>query len=224
MRSAYHRRDLLAGLVAGSALLTGCIGNFSLRYRLTMNVVVGGRRVSGSNVREVRWHQRMEALGSLDTSGYAEHGDATIVDLGQGRLLVALLCSKGYGFWSAVPAFDRALQGGVAFWRKRSGVTVPLLPNEMPLLVTFGDRLNPNSVQEVEPGDLAAVFGAGAKLESITVEIAHARRTLGEVQRVFPWLKTMTPFQSLSGAKGSNRTRPADHLSRENFTDRGPEA
>jgi hypothetical protein len=220
----------------GGVPLAACTGDFSLRYRLTTTVTLGDRRIVGSSVREMRWHERWEGLGSLDTSGFkGVRGEAAIVDLGQRGLLVATLAAKSFsselnrwvvesGTWSPVRAFDRAMDGGLDFWRRRSGVVVALRPEEMPVLVTFGDPRAQRTAREVDPANLAADFGSGARLESITVEISHDPITRGRVQRALPWLSDMRPG-SLRGEYHHPGARTLiDDLSRNDFTEQGPGA
>jgi hypothetical protein len=196
----WNRRGLIAGFGVGAAgLLTGCTGNFSFNYRLTITVMVDGRLISSSAVRRLNWHERIGALESLDTSGFRTRGDAVVVDLGQRGLLFATLATEefdpkqrswvfGSKMWTPVAAFDRAFDGGVDFWRRRSGVVVPLKRAEMPLLVTFADPRDRITVRRVDPEDLAATFGPSVKLDSITVEVTHAPVTRGQVQHRLAWL------------------------------------
>jgi hypothetical protein len=64
--------------------------------------------------------------------------------------------------------------------------TVP--SGSRPLLVTFGNINDPASVKEVKPGDLAATFGQGYRLSSITLEITDEAVTEGTMQKLLPWL------------------------------------
>ncbi|MCC6479158.1 MAG: hypothetical protein IT552_08115, partial [Sphingomonadaceae bacterium] len=48
-----------------------------------------------------------------------------------------------------------------------------------PMLVTFKDLADPTSVEQVDPDDLAASFGRGYRLKSITVQVTDAPVTVG---------------------------------------------
>ncbi|MBL9072976.1 hypothetical protein [Tabrizicola sp.] len=53
-----------------------------------------------------------------------------------------------------------------------------------PMLVTFDDVSKPESVVEVDPEDLAAVFGEGVRLQAVTLEITEEEVTEGRVEGV----------------------------------------
>jgi hypothetical protein len=55
------------------------------------------------------------------------------------------------------------------------------------MLVRFRDLHDPASVERVDPSDLAASFGAGVKLERMSIEITDAPVTKG-IEAVLPWL------------------------------------
>ena len=50
------------------------------------------------------------------------------------------------------------------------------------MLVTFDDVSKPESVVEVDPEDLAAVFGEGVRLQAVTLEITEEEVTEGRVE------------------------------------------
>ena len=66
--------------------------------------------------------------------------------------------------------------------------TALLVPQEMPFLVRFRDLKNPMSVEEVQPGNLAATFGGGARLLRATIEMTDAPVTTG-IETRLPWLE-----------------------------------
>ncbi|MCP4095679.1 MAG: hypothetical protein GY748_05500, partial [Planctomycetaceae bacterium] len=53
-----------------------------------------------------------------------------------------------------------------------------------PLLVTFTDINDPASVKKIDPDDLAASFGPGYSLKSVTLEITGEPVTQGVVEKV----------------------------------------
>ena len=64
------------------------------------------------------------------------------------------------------------------------------VPHDMyPMLVTFADINDPASVKKVDPDDLAASFGAGYLLKSITLEITDEKVTEGVVEAVLGWME-----------------------------------
>ncbi len=141
--------------------------------------------VSGSAVSVVSWSE-LDSFSHNYPASY--HGEASVVDLGDGRYLFALI-GEGTKFL----AF-RTFNGGpgisekiFAAMSKRRG-SKPVPSKSFPLLVTFTDINDPKTVKRVDPGDLAASFGAGYKLKSITLEITNEPVTKGVVESVLGWL------------------------------------
>jgi hypothetical protein len=181
------------------AALSGCATTVSLRYRLTCTVLAGGQRVTATKVRELFWKDRIKAAGSLDTGAYRTRGEALFLKLGDGRLLIATLAKKDFvpevgewrvasGTWMPRAPFHRAFGGEIENWRRHVRQPVTLLPSELPLLVSFPDPADRRTVREVDPRDLAATFGPGFRLESMSVEVVREGVGRGEALRRLPWL------------------------------------
>ncbi len=176
------------------------------RYRLTVEVDTPDGVKTGSSVIEVD----TEVAGgySIPTPGRVTNrvrGEAVTVDLGEGRVLFALLRSEADIDWagrvmyrlSPQYAGENALRDGYRnMLRHRPERTVPRhfsradQVNERsayPMLVTFRDIDDPTSVEEVDPDDLAATFGEGVSLKRITVQITDDPVTSGIGQRL-GWL------------------------------------
>ncbi|MEP3196791.1 MAG: hypothetical protein ABJO57_02900, partial [Lentilitoribacter sp.] len=72
----------------------------------------------------------------------------------------------------------------------------------------------PTSVKEVDPANLAATFGPGYSLQSITLEITDDPVTEGEVEKVLGWLNDYKQKQyRLNGAKCVACPFSSDNLS-----------
>ena len=56
------------------------------------------------------------------------------------------------------------------------------------MLVTFDDIDRPETVRRVEPGNLAAVFGEGVRLEAVTLEVTDGAVTEGLLDDLLTWL------------------------------------
>ncbi len=56
------------------------------------------------------------------------------------------------------------------------------------MLVIFDDITKPETVREVDPEDLAAMFGEGVRLKAVTLEITSEAVTDGRVEGVLGWL------------------------------------
>lgn len=187
----------------------------TLRCRRVLTVATPEGQRSGSNVVEHKIH----FLGGIERAlGYAirveGEGEATVVDIGsRGRLFATVaresdLVSSGVGnFYDGCEApFPREkfpgkfAQGGSAddeyvdyldeLNRQKPKGDVPF--EYLPMLVRFRDLNDPTSVERVDPSDLAASFGAGVKLERMSIEITDAPVTYG-IQAVLPWLAGREP-------------------------------
>ena len=157
------------------------------RYRLTVEVDTPDGVKTGSSVIEVD----TEVAGgySIPTPGRVTNrvrGEAVTVDLGEGRVLFALLRSEADIDWagrvmyrlSPQYAGENALRDGYRnMLRHRPERTVPRhfsradqvnKRSAYPMLVTFGDLDDPASVERVDPDDLAATF---AKIAPISVTV-----------------------------------------------------
>lgn len=183
-----------SAIVMPAFLLASC-GMFAdvweWNQKLTVEVLVDGKVVSGSAVSHV-WWQEANALG-VYPSGYK--GEATVVDLGQRGQLFALIGEEtkfiaqhtlhgdlGYGRGE----YERLLPAIVRF---RSTKDVPR--DHYPLLVTFTNLSDPTTLRKVDPEDLASVFGSGVSLRGITLEVTDEQVTEGVVEKYLPWLETV---------------------------------
>jgi hypothetical protein len=186
------------------ALGGGVLHTYSYRYRLTLVVNDNGKLYSGSSVVEVKsWDQ-----GTLQGSEIDRQltGQATLVDLGHGRLLVALLTGPGRArpkdfykpAWGDDPtAVLQEAYGLKVGWPVKGEPNIPILaqeqgarnlpPEKLPALVTFLDSQNPATVTTVDARDLSSVFGPGVALQSATIEITNEPITTGITNRL-PWL------------------------------------
>lgn len=124
-------------------------------------------------------------------------GEATVVDLGEGRYLFALIVKNDTiklaraSFPDRIPPISNTARVKQIFSiiEALKGVgKVPL--KDAPLLVTFGDLSDPASVMRVDPADLAATFGAGFALREITLEITDDAVTDGVVEGVLGCLNS----------------------------------
>lgn len=64
---------------------------------------------------------------------------------------------------------------------------VHIIPiKKYPMLVTFDDISDPNTVSRVDPNNLAGSFGPGFLLKRITLEITDEPETAGRVEMTLP--------------------------------------
>jgi hypothetical protein len=198
-RRQLSRRSVLAALSLGGPLLSsGCTKPaYGYSYRLTLSIDANGATHTGSSVVHVRrWMQQTIDQGwTMPTS---INGEATAVELGDGRAVVALLTTdrtttlwggsptgvllKDYGLpdaWPPRPEDIRALSDA------RGPVELPA--DQMPELIGFKRSDDPRSAVLLDPSDLSAL-GADVRLRSAQIEVTDSSVSSGIV-RVFPWLK-----------------------------------
>jgi hypothetical protein len=195
----------LIGLLAIALLLVGCEKNtVTYRYKLTLTVEDNGTHYSGSSVVQVKtWDSQTIDQGNMFHT--QSTGQATIVDLGQGRVLFGLL-TGGYlqplyrdePIWRDGPT-NLIVEAFGNAWSRPNGklpvglATYPgagakdLAPEKLPSLVTFRDASDPRTVVKVDPTNLESAFGPGVKLTSATIEITDDPITNGITKRL-PWL------------------------------------
>ncbi len=104
-----------------------------------------------------------------------------------------------------------------AWLRAIPGQTEPvtLTGDLIPMLVTFDDITKPQTVREVDPEDLTAVFGEGVRLKAVTLEV-----TEGRVEGVLGWLDEVWPRQ-MDGRRIETldaKNRFANSLSADSFS------
>ena len=193
----------LAALCIFVGALTGC-GSLSetIRYRLTVNVNVDGRLVSGSGVIQVKQSDMRPIFGSMGGAGAEVSGEAVVVDLGAHGVFFALLHGPKPGFgdlggpaWMLFHAFDDLLKGEidslpkVQLLKERRPSRV-LHIDYIPMLVRFRDLNDPTSIEQIDPRNLAGTFGSGVSLRDVVIERTEEPVTSG-VEAKLPWLKTM---------------------------------
>ena len=170
----------------------GCFGGASTSWnqRLTLVIETPQGEVSGSAVTEVRvaFFANPSALTGREVS-YSLIGGATVVEVLPGRYLFALISDGEERF--AVAAKDRFKGMMRGEWLRqipRQTEPVTLTGDLIPTLVTFDDVSQPETVRLVDPSDLAASFGPGVALTSVTLEITKEPVTKGRLEGLLGWL------------------------------------
>ena len=179
------RRIMTGGLaLLAGATLAGCaIHKTTWTEKLTVVVTTPHGEVSGS---AIRW-QSLSEDPVLNLAHSDMRGEAVVVEVARGRYLFALVEDNRpqaeLMFFPGEPPVDAAPK-----LRRVKGQARAVPRSMYPLLVTFDDLKVPASVKQVDPDNLAAAFGDGYALKSITLEITDAPVTQGRVEAVLPWL------------------------------------
>ena len=164
---------------------------YVVRYRLTVNAVVGQQPHTGTTVIEVRVKKQPKLLADMPPLHFSVTGQATFVDLGGGRNLVAALApgpSRGSDAISILfRAFNIPFAASSASQLKNLRGEHRLDPANWPAFVTFRNVSDPLSVESVDPSALENAFGVSARIESVTLAVTEASVTNDLDQRL-PWL------------------------------------
>ena len=201
------RRGVLGVLAGGTAaLLSGCgliWPSDRLRHRITVEVGTRYGLRTGSSVVETEV-RKGKSWGDASGTSFQLKGEAAAVDLSGGRTLFALLRSAdatqgdaaGYQtrlLYEALRAIGPSGPAGdvshmdvmqVRAAAQDAQVKLDLPVKLYPMLVMFGDINDPKSVQKIEPGNLAASFGPGVRLNRIVLEVTRDDVTSGIEKRL----------------------------------------
>lgn len=192
----------LVGMLPLVCFLAGCAPELSYRYRLTVEVDTPQGPRHGSSVIENTWTDYREAKWATRESQLLTtrvRGDAPVVELGDGRLLVALLAqgplanddpdfseivptTLGISWMSKIQTHRDAVEGARAQPGPR---TVPA--EVLPPFATFTDPANAKSARLVPPDRLETAFGPGYRLRAVTLEITDDPVTRS-ITKWLPWV------------------------------------
>lgn len=176
---------------------------YSWGQKTTVTVMTPEGERSGSAVVQVSWKDSPDILPDAPHLHSEIRGEATVVNLGNGKYLFALL--KGaerrglamFGGREELPTATVSLLPLVKATAASRGESREVPPIYRPLLVTFADITDPASVQRVDPDNLAASFGPGYALTSITLAIIDEWVTKGRVDAVLGWLSNRELFKRI---------------------------
>jgi hypothetical protein len=189
-------------------VLAACTRDEHWNQRLTLVIATPNGPVTGSVVQRIDWEGATglykAAFQGVDPSSTSVRvtGEALAVEVTPGRWLFALL--KGDKGWQGEPGLNagyaiavslglhaRSLEGVDAILAYPKDTPIPLPPEAWPMLVTFDDISRPETVRRVDPGDLAAAFGEGVRLEAVTLEVTEGAVTEGRVEAVLGRLESV---------------------------------
>ena len=161
--------------------------------KTTVTVETPDGTVSGSSVLQVSATVFEEAeLFTGREVRYSYRGEAAAVEVLPGRWLFALIGNPAELIYHASPdalgGIDRGDRGAwLAAIPDHEGA-VTLTGRTLPRLVTFADIDDPATVTLVDPENLAASFGPGVRLASVTLEVTEAPVTEGRAEALLTWL------------------------------------
>ncbi|NRG19067.1 hypothetical protein HPQ64_15355 [Rhizobiales bacterium] len=205
------------------------------RYRLEISVEIDGKNYTGGAV------QQLTATGgarifrglSQTSAHYEFYGEAVAIDLDERGTLYALMrypppADKPTAFHLAkryYSAFVPTVCGlrvgrfgyAVFIWRIRmlwNDCEVPI--DEMPMLVRFANEPELDSVEQVDPKNLAATYGPSARF--LGARISFTREPLSmEIEERLPWLEARKNKITVLNYDPKN-PQLKEHLIRSEFT------
>lgn len=189
----------------------------TFNYRLTVEVETPAGVKSGFADTQVSYSTTLGLPGRFPHDTVT--GEATYVDLGDGKNLFVTLTSNGSGRdheGGALNALrlpleilgltrrhgsERDLCRAANAFANRGAVDVPLA--RLPTTVTFKDLNDPKSVKLVDPREADKVLGPEFQVAAAKIEISDQPRN-GTIENTLPWLGT------LRGAYLGNATTSID--------------
>ncbi len=198
---------LLMGL-----MLAGCGQSWEWHEKITVEVETpeGIKRASSVLWVEKAVGPRWLAQGEWDRAFVRFKGEAVVLELKPGRYLFVLLNNfheLDRWVFDERAGFPSEFEKWAAKMEKSVGMKLEVPREYYPLLVTFDDINDPKTVRRVDPDDLAATFGPGYRLKSITIEITDEPVTRGKVEKVLGWLGKY-PEPKLGPATGRTTNIP----------------
>ena len=207
---------------------------WSWHQKLTVDVQTPAGVKTASSVSEGSWEIAPTWFKIGDSGGgHGEgwlKGEAVVLELAPQKYLFALL--SHYSAETAIQVFanpplrtDNRREYIPALERIASSSDSSTLSAEhYPLLVTFDDINDPASVKRVDPANLEAAFGAGYRLNSITLSLTDEPVTKGKVEKVLPidffrrWADLYHNALAQGGIANSFFNTFAASLGRDDFT------
>jgi hypothetical protein len=199
--------------------LSSCERDTSWRQRLTIVIETPTGVVSGSTVTEVVKTETSGFLVPPEARGVRSSvtGEAIAIEIAPERWLFALLSGSGDEKREAThwvyPAYK--LSDAESYSHAMSIVKaqpydapVPMPPEGWPIMVTFADITQPQTVRQVDPTDLARHFGEGVMVSAVTIEITESPITIGILDQLLPWLGSY-PEPSLGKPTGDGTLKNA---------------
>jgi hypothetical protein len=187
----------------------------TFRYKLTAEVMTPEGLKTGSSVIEVSY-QRGGDFGGGPHANVSLIGEAVYIDLGQGKNLFVTMTTTASGreipFFRSYNGYDFTASKGAMnpfmiplnvfhlIWRygeeRELCRTLSLIPNDvdqevvltnLPTLLSFWDRHDPNAKSVVEPTNIAKTFGAGYTLTRVLI-VPTREPFSPQIEKVLDWL------------------------------------
>lgn len=196
----YPTRRAVIATGAAAAALAGCEQALARKtseygFRLEMALIVAGRQINVESVRKVVSWEHYSWVPTSNQSYSNCFGDAAPVDIGQRTLFVTRAGYRQFGegpreptdLWTPQSVYRLRGNGAPPRWTEpRRGLALNLAPEELPVMVTFADLDDPQSIRIVRPDELSDLF-PGVRLGRCKVEWTRDRPTRTDVRQRLPW-------------------------------------
>ena len=217
------RRGLML-LFTGSAMIAAAAcgllnSNYHYRYRMAVEVDTPEGLKTGSAVHEQIVGKSNVDVGELSGKrGIRTRGEAIAVDLPGGQTLFALIPDSQVAQAVLDPEWHNDWVESARRITSHQTPSNPLTmtpgrsaarlakPAGYPLLVRFRDINDPKTIEEVDPNNLGASFGAGVHLRRITLQRTDDAVSKG-IEKRLKWLSGYFD-QSFSGKRFTNPHGP----------------
>ena len=179
------------GLLGSLLALTGCGSAVEWNRKITVIVNTPRGEVTGYAVQREGIAEKGGWWAPMEATGAARHlaGEAVVVDMGEGKFLFALMQENRPDTFQVLRPDEAPLKIAADMATMRGPHR--LSSKDYPLLVMFTDINEPASVKAIKPVNLAAPFGEGYSLKSITLEITEEEVTKGKLEKLLTWLATL---------------------------------
>lgn len=181
------KRGVSLLFIAALIGLTGCQKVSYSRVRTTVTIESEGKTYTGSSVQEFICRDREW----ITTPGCDTEGEAVLVDIpDHGYLFLIMNLHGGYENSQYAASILNSVTSNIF---TATNENLPrnwtLAPEDVPMMVKFGDLNDPCSVQEVDPKNMAVELGQGVKLSNVSVETTSDDVTWGKIEAILPWIK-----------------------------------
>ena len=186
---------VLLMLLGSVILLTACSdgGNWHEKLAIEVETPEGIKRAH--SVLAMKKWVNTGFFGAMDQHRAQTRfsGEAVVLEVSPGRYLFVLLTN--FSSLSRMTFhYSQGYPRDFVRWTKamedlRARRDVPR--NNYPLMVTFADIADPATVTRVDPDNLAATFGPGHALKSLTLEVTDEPVTEGRVEKVLGWIHSI---------------------------------
>jgi hypothetical protein len=189
---------LIAICAAAVLLWRGAFPTYYWTQKLTIDVEIAGKVYSGSSIVVCSVQSMPQILPESGIWKYGKRGEATVVELPDGRYLFGLLtgaCGLPFALFKDKydsAAGDQVWSGVQVMPNLREVRDVPLNdPNLHPLFVVFSHVRDPNTIQQVTVANFSEQFGVKDRISRISVEINPIYKYSGKIEQILPWVNSL---------------------------------